>query len=83
MNSLDNLTGWEHTEQTIHKDFEFENFSQALNFVNKVGDLAEQANHHPDILLHDYKKVEIKLTTHDKGRVTDKDTSLARKIDGI
>lgn len=67
----------------IIKDFEFKNFKQALAFVNKVGELAENLNHHPDILLYDYKKVRLTLTTHDQGGVTDKDQELSKAIDKI
>lgn len=76
---------WEKFEKgtKIRKDFEFENFKEAISFVNKVGDLAEEANHHPDILIHDYKKVTIMLTTHDEKAVTQKDFKLAEKIDEI
>ncbi len=61
--------------------FQFKNFIESLEFANEVGALAEVANHHPNILLHDYKKVTISLTTHDAGgRITDKDHLLARQI---
>ena len=65
----------------MEREFEFGNFKEALAFVNKVGELAEEANHHPNILLHDYKKVLISLTTHSEGfSVTDKDRKLAEEI---
>lgn len=67
----------------IIKNFEFKNFSEALDFINKVGELAEQANHHPDIFLYDYKKVRLTLTTHSEGGVTQKDRELARQIDKL
>ncbi|MDP4011693.1 MAG: 4a-hydroxytetrahydrobiopterin dehydratase [Candidatus Roizmanbacteria bacterium] len=74
---------WKEVSNSITKEFIFDNFAQALAFVNSVGALAESADHHPDILIHDYKKVTITLTTHSEGKVTDKDTNLAEKIDSL
>jgi len=74
---------WKEVSNSITKEFIFDDFAQALAFVNKVGVLAESANHHPDILIHDYKKVAITLTTHSEGQVTDKDTNLAENIDAL
>lgn len=74
---------WNKQAEKISKEFTFKNFKEALNFVNQVGELAETMNHHPDILLHDYKKVTISLTSHDKGHVTERDHQLASKIDAL
>lgn len=65
----------------LERLFEFKNFSEALQFVNQVGEIAESNNHHPDILLHDYKKVTITLFTHDENSVTEKDLKLAELIE--
>lgn len=67
----------------LERNFTFSNFKEALDFVNKVAELAEDANHHPDILIHGYKKVKIKLWSHDKGGLSEKDSALASKIDNI
>ena len=72
---------WEEKNNKISKEFVFNNFVQAIAFTNKVGLLAEEHNHHPDIYLHDYKHVTITLTTHSEGRVTSKDRELAALID--
>ena len=74
---------WKEEKNKIHKTFKFNDFKEALNFVNEVGALAEQNQHHPDIYIHDYNQVDISLTTHDEGKVTDKDYSLAERIDKI
>lgn len=74
---------WNKETEKITKEFTFKNFQEALTFVNKVGDLAENMDHHPDILLHSYKKVTISLTSHSDGKVTEKDHQLASKIDEI
>ncbi len=72
---------WDHQGSVLTKEFTFKNFSQALAFVNHVGELSEQVQHHPDIFLHDYKFVRITLTTHDHGGVTQKDVDLVAEID--
>lgn len=74
---------WKTTNNKLEREFTFSDFKQALQFVNKVGELAEAMNHHPDILLFGYKKVKITLTTHTEGKITNQDYSLAEKIDHI
>lgn len=74
---------WNGTKESINREFVFSNFKSAISFINKVADAAELNNHHPDILLHSYKKVIITLSTHDQGKVTLKDLKLAEIIDEI
>lgn len=62
---LTNTNGWEHVGEAIQKVFSFKDFAEALRFVNRVGELAEGMDHHPDIDLHAYKKVKLTLTTHE------------------
>jgi 4a-hydroxytetrahydrobiopterin dehydratase len=66
----------------LERVFEFNDFAEALAFVNAVGTLAEAANHHPDIELS-YGKVVVHLTSHDVGGLTQADIDLAQKIDGM
>ena len=73
---------WKEEDNTITKEFTFPDFAQALAFVNKIGALAEQANHHPDIELG-WGRVKITLTTHSAGKVTVKDRELATAIDAL
>ena len=70
-------------DKCLVKEFELANFSEAIKFVNKILPLAEEANHHPDLLIHSYKKVKVILYTHDEDKITDKDYLLAKKIDAI
>jgi len=77
------LSGWSFKENQIGKEFQFKDFSEALNFVNKVGEFAEELNHHPDIFLHSWNKVNITVSTHDKGGVTESDFQLAKKINDL
>jgi 4a-hydroxytetrahydrobiopterin dehydratase len=54
-----------------------------MAFVNRVADAAEEANHHPDILVHGWNKVRLTLTTHDTGGLTDNDHKMAERIDSL
>lgn len=74
---------WNGTKESINREFLFNNFKSAIAFINKVADAAELNDHHPDILLHNYRKVTITLSTHDQGKVTLKDLKLAEIIDEI
>jgi len=73
---------WNEENNTLVKEFKFADFRSALEFVNKVGALAEGAKHHPDIELG-WGRVKLKLTTHSEGGVTDKDRQMAAAIDEI
>ncbi|MCY4046856.1 MAG: 4a-hydroxytetrahydrobiopterin dehydratase [Candidatus Dadabacteria bacterium] len=71
---------WKAGKSTIRADFTFANFSVALAFVVRAGLEAEKADHHPDILMHGWKRVRITLSTHSEGGVTKKDFALAKKV---
>jgi 4a-hydroxytetrahydrobiopterin dehydratase len=73
---LANLPGWKIEAGELVKTFQFRDFRAALHFVNEVGELAEQAGHHPDIDIR-YNRVRLALTTHDAGGLTQKDFDLA------
>ena len=79
---LKGLPGWSAEGDTISRRFEFDNFAESLEFVNRVGAVAEEADHHPDITFG-WGYAEIATTTHDRGGVTDVDLALARKINEI
>jgi 4a-hydroxytetrahydrobiopterin dehydratase len=80
--ALTTLDRWLVDGNLLKKRVTFENFASALEFVNRVGALAEAANHHPDITFG-WGYAEIALTTHDRGGITDVDIALAAKIDRI
>lgn len=69
-------------QKALLKEFKFKNFQQALEFVNKIGELAENVGHHPNINLG-WGYVSVWLTTHDAHGITEKDTELAEKIDKL
>lgn len=80
--ALKTLDGWTVNEKVLKKRWKFENFASALRFVNKVGALAEAADHHPDITFG-WGYAELALMTHDRGGITDVDIALAKHIDAI
>lgn len=69
--------------KSLEKEFLFKNFKEAIQFINKVADLAEEEGHHPDINLHDYKKVTLTLSTHAIGGLSENDFILAVKTNQI
>ncbi|MBN1985609.1 MAG: 4a-hydroxytetrahydrobiopterin dehydratase [Prolixibacteraceae bacterium] len=72
---------WKTEEKYLEKEFAFSNFVEAVKFVDTIVPLAEEMDHHPDILIHSYKKVKVMLFTHSENKITDKDYTLAKKID--
>jgi 4a-hydroxytetrahydrobiopterin dehydratase len=76
-------TDWHDEEDALVGDFAFPDFKAAMWFVNRVADLAEERNHHPDILIHGWNKVRLTLTTHDAGGLTEADHALAAAIDAL
>ncbi len=73
---------WSEENGTLVRIFTFENFIEAVDFVNKIVSVAEKLKHHPDVEVFSYKNVKIKLTTHDDGnKITEKDIELAKEID--
>jgi 4a-hydroxytetrahydrobiopterin dehydratase len=77
------VDGWNIVEEHhIAKTFKFSNFREALKFVNRVGELAEQQEHHPDVFLT-WGKVEITIWTHKISGLTESDFILAAKIDEL
>ena len=77
---LADLEDWEAENNNLKKHFEFENFADALAFVNRVGAIAEKRDHHPDVLFG-WGYAEFFLTTHDAGGITERDFQLAKAID--
>ena len=74
---------WRREGDTIVRDVELPGFKDAMALANAVADAANEANHHPDILVHDYKHVRLTLSTHSAGGITANDFALADTIDGL
>ena len=79
---LEKLSGWAFRSGGIEKDFTFKDFSGAFAFMTRIALLAEQRNHHPE-WSNIYNKVQIRLSTHDAGGLTDKDLELSKAIESL
>lgn len=79
---LEKLNHWKAKGKFLRKKFKFENFAESLEFVNKVGEIAEEADHHPDITFG-WGYAEIELTTHDTNGLTHNDFDVAEKIENL
>ena len=75
---MDAPEGWKVVDDALERTFALEDFAQALAFVNRVGELAETENHHPDIAIH-YDKVTLRWWTHSACGVTERDRELAAR----
>jgi 4a-hydroxytetrahydrobiopterin dehydratase len=72
---------WRREGNAIVRDLELDDFAAAMSFVNRVAELAQAVNHHPDILIHGWNRVRLTLSTHSEGAVTRADIDLAGQID--
>lgn len=82
-NKLLDIPSWEYSSEYISKTYTFNNFKQAISFTNLVADVAEQIDHHPDILIFGWNKVRITLSTHSAKGLTQLDFDLSDKIEKI
>ena len=73
---------WETDQKAIERTFEFDDFAQAIDFVNAVAEIAEEEEHHPDIDIR-WNRVRLALSTHSEGGLTALDFQVARKIDTL
>lgn len=80
--ALAELPGWSRREGKLHKEFRFDDFSQAFGFMARVALVAEKMNHHPD-WSNGYNRVVVDLVTHDAGGLTKNDVELARRMEAI
>jgi 4a-hydroxytetrahydrobiopterin dehydratase len=76
-------SGWSREEDSIVRDFKFDDFAQAIAFVNRVAEVAEEAGHHPDIMVHGWNNVRLTLSTHSAGGITTADFDLAARLDEL
>jgi 4a-hydroxytetrahydrobiopterin dehydratase len=74
--------GWNEVEGALEREFGFPDFRSAMAFVNRVAELAEAENHHPDIAIH-YNRVTLRWWTHTAGDITERDRQLAAKTDAL
>jgi 4a-hydroxytetrahydrobiopterin dehydratase len=76
-------SGWSREGAAIVREWKLADFAGAIAFVNRVADLAERVNHHPDVLLHGWNHVRLTLSTHSQGGLTEADFALADEIDRL
>jgi len=81
-NEMSSLRDWSLEGSSIVKNFSFTDFKESLEFVNKVGEIAEKHNHHPDVMIN-YNIVRLVLSTHSVNALTKKDFEVAREVDGL
>lgn len=74
---------WKEENNYWVKTYEMKNFVACVEFLNQITELAEEANHHPDVEIFGYKHIKIKLMSHDVEKITDRDYDLAKKIDSL
>lgn len=74
---------WRRDGQGIVREWQLKDFAAAMAFVNRVAEVAEAANHHPDMLLHGWNKVRLELSTHSEGGITQADFDMASRIDAL
>ena len=79
---LTNIDKWKIVDGSLCKEFEFENFVKAIEFINKIAEIAEEQEHHP-VLTNSYNYLKIELKTHDINGISDKDFKLAKTIDDL
>ena len=76
------MTAWTREAGHLTRSLEFESFMKAIDFVNQVARVAEEIDHHPDILIS-WRRVTLNLSSHDVGGITNRDFALAAKLDGL
>jgi 4a-hydroxytetrahydrobiopterin dehydratase len=79
---LESLPGWERVGDKIHRVYKFKDFVEAFGFMSRVSLLAERMNHHPE-WSNVYNRLEVYLTTHDAGGLSERDFELARQMDQL
>ena len=79
---LGKVRGWQARDDKIHKTFSFKDFVTAMEFLNRVAEVAESEGHHPDLCVH-YSRVDFTVVTHAVGGLSEHDFILAAKIDAL
>jgi 4a-hydroxytetrahydrobiopterin dehydratase len=74
--------GWSEVDEALERTFTFDTFPDAIAFVNRVANLAESEDHHPDIAIH-YREVTLRWWTHTAGGITDRDRELAEQSSAL
>jgi 4a-hydroxytetrahydrobiopterin dehydratase len=75
-------SGWSEIDGALEREFRFADFAEALAFVNRVGEAAEAANHHPDVEIH-WNRVKLRWWTHVADAITERDREMAARSDEL
>lgn len=78
---LEEFPGWSYDGEWLRKTYEFDTYMRGIEFVNRLAELAEDANHHPDLYVG-FREVEVSLKSHDVDAITDRDLDLVQEIEG-
>jgi 4a-hydroxytetrahydrobiopterin dehydratase len=79
---LGDLSGWDRDGDAIKRQFKFEDFQASVDFLNRITPVAEDMNHHPDVCIS-WNTVDLTLSTHSEGGITENDFELAGQIDSL
>tara|TARA_B110000046_G_C12912389_1_gene363413 strand:- start:711 stop:944 length:234 start_codon:yes stop_codon:yes gene_type:complete len=74
---------WEIKDGKLSKQFECQDFEQAVSRLKQIAQIAEHINHHPDLKIHAYKKLLVEVYTHESQKITEKDYDLSKRIDQL
>ena len=77
---LKSLPGWERKGEAIAKQYTFKTFMDGIHFLNRIAEIAEGMDHHPDVTIN-YRRITFSLSTHDQGGITEKDIKLGEAIE--
>lgn len=78
---LDEFEGWDYDGDRVRKTYKFDTYMKGIEFVNRLAELAEEANHHPDLYVG-FREVEVTLKSHDVDAITDRDFDMIQSIEG-
>ena len=76
------MTEWQEQDNALVREFEFDSFPKAIEFVDRLAEAAESASHHPDIDIR-YRKVTVRWTTHSEGGLTERDRVMAERTSAL
>ena len=80
--AISDLNGWEFKNNAIHKIFTFESYLNSIAFINRLAEIAEEKNHHPDMVVG-WCKIDVAFTSHDQGGVTTVCIDMAKKAESV
>ena len=80
--AISDLNGWEFKNDAIHKIFTFESYLNSIAFINRLAEIAEENNHHPDMVVG-WCKIDVAFTSHDQGGVTTACIDMAKKAESV